>query len=299
MKTLTRSILLAAIFALASQSYAKPSATLPVGSHYPIGAEGIKGADLPPPGFYLRDYNYFYYADKVDGLPMDMNVLVYCQAPKLVWMTPWSFCGVNYGMDMIIPFVYKDVNAPFGDGSQFNLGDIYFSPLVLSKHFKQFDVAGAYGIYAPSGNFDNSTPLKSLTSPGNGYWSHMFTLGAVWYPDEKKAWAVSLLNRYEINTEQDQTHITPGNMLSMEWAVSKTVAQGVDVGLAGSYQQEVTKDSGAGAATALSHEVGVGPEVSVLWEKIGLFSSLRYLYEVDAKDRPQGHIIELTLTKRF
>jgi len=37
----------------------------------------------------------------------------------------------------------------------------------------------------------------------------------------------------------------------------------------------------------------------VMWEKIGLISSLRYLYEADVKDRPQGHIIELTLTKRF
>ena len=295
MKTLTRLILSATLFAQAAQLHAQ----LPIGSHYPIGAEGIKGSDLPPPGFYVRDYNYIYVADKVDGAPVKIDVLAYCQAPKLVWMTPWSFLGVNYGMDMIIPFVYKDVSAPFGNGYQFNLGDIYASPLVLSKHFKQFDVAAAYGIYAPSGNFDASTTLHYLTSPGNGYWSHMFTLGAVWYPDAKKTWAVSLLNRYEINTEQDQTHITPGNMLSMEGAISKTVAEGVDIGVVGCYQQEITQDSGTGAATALSHEVGVGPEVSVMWEKIGLISSLRYLYEADVKDRAQGNIIELTLTKRF
>ena len=274
-------------------------AGLPVGSHYPIGAEGIKGADLPPTGFYVRDYNYFYVADKVDGLPVNMDIFAYVQAPKLVWMTPWSFLGVNYGMDMIIPFVYKDVSAPFGNGYQFNLGDIYFSPLVLAKHFKQFDVAGAYGIYAPSGNFDASTALNYLTSPGGGYWSHMFTLGAVWYPDEKKTWAVSLLNRYEINTEQDQTHVTPGNMLSMEWGISKSVVKGVDVGLVGYYQQETTEDSGPHAATALSHVVGIGPEVSVMWEKIGLISTLRYEYEVDAKDRVQGQTVVLTLTKRF
>jgi hypothetical protein len=107
------------------------------------------------------------------------------------------------------------------------------------------------------------------------------------------------LNRYEISTEQDQTHLTPGNMLSMEWGIGKSVAQGVDVGLVGYWQQQITQDSGTGAATAFSHVVGVGPEISVMWEKIGLISTLRYLYEVDSKDRPQGHTVTLTLTKRF
>jgi hypothetical protein len=71
------------------------------------------------------------------------------------------------------------------------------------------------------------------------------------------------------------------------------------VGLAGYWQQETTEDSGKGAATALSHTVALGPEVSVLWEKIGLISSLRYEYEVDVKDRPDGQAVVLTLTKRF
>ena len=35
-----------------------------VGGHYPAGAEGIKGASLPPPGVYFRDYNIGYFALK-------------------------------------------------------------------------------------------------------------------------------------------------------------------------------------------------------------------------------------------
>jgi len=293
--TKTSFVLAAGIFSLAVNLHAE----LPVGSHYPIGAEGIKGAELPPPGFYVRDYNYFYTANKVDGMANGPDIFVYCQAPKLVWMTPWSFLGVNYGMDMIIPFIYKNISAPFGDGHQFNLGDIYYSPLVLSKHFQQFDVAGAYGVYVPSGKFNADTPVHYLTSPGNGYWTHMLTLGSVWYPDEKKTWAVSLLNRYEINTEQNHTDITPGNMLSMDWGLSKTIAQGVDVGFIGYYQQLVTKDSGPNASHDYSNVIGLGPEVSAFWPKIGTFTSLRYAYEVTAHDRPQGQTVVLTITKRF
>lgn len=273
--------------------------SLPIGSHYPIGAEGLKGASLPPPGFYVRDYNYFYYADKVDGLPADVNLFAYCQAVKMVWLSDWKILGANWGMDTIVPFGYKNITGDLGTAGQFNLGDVYFSPLLFSWHLDHFDFSAAYGIWAPSGNFDASTPLRMLDSPGDGYWSHMITLGGVWYPDAKKLWALSLLNRYEISTEQDQTDITPGNMYSLEWGLSRTVMQGVDVGLVGYYQQETTEDSGPHAATVLSHVVAVGPEVSVLWEKIGLITSLRYEYEVNAEDRPQGHTVVLTLTKRF
>jgi hypothetical protein len=294
--TKTTFVLAAGLFSLATQLQAQ---TLPVGSHYPIGSEGLKAADLPPPGFYLRDYNYFYYADTVDGLPADLNIFAYCQGVKTVWISDWKILGANYGADLLVPFVYKNIAGQLGTAGQFNLGDVYASPLILSWHIQHFDFAASYGIWAPSGNFDASTPLGRLTSSGNGYWSHMFTLGGVWYADEKKTWALSLLNRYEISTEQDQTQITPGNMYSLEWGLSKTVAQNIDLGLVGYYQQQTTQDSGTGAAGEFSHVVGIGPEVSVFWEKIGLISSLRYEYEVSAKDRPQGQTIVLTLTKRL
>jgi hypothetical protein len=294
--TKTSFVLAAGIVALAVQLQAQ---SLPVGSHYPIGAEGLKGADLPPPGFYVRDYNYFYYADSVDGLTPKVDLFAYCQAVKLVYLTNYKILGANWGVDMIVPFMYKNLTGQLGTAGQFSLGDIYACPLLLSWHLDQFDFSAAYGVWAPSGNFETTTPANYLTCPGDGYWSHMFTLGGVWYPDTKKTWALSLLSRYEISTEQDNTQITPGNMYSLEWGLSKTVAQGVDLGLVGYYQQETTEDSGKGAATALSNVVGVGPEVSVLWEKIGLISSLRYVYEVSAKDRPQGQTVVLTLTKRF
>ena len=297
MKTLTKTSLVAAttLCAFATQLQAQ----LPVGSHYPVGAEGINGASLPPPGVYLRDYNFFYTASKVDGLPVKANLFAYVQAPRLIWMTKQEIFGANYGMDIIVPFADKDVNAAFGHDHQFNLADIQLEPLLLSWHLKQFDIAAGYAVWAPSGNFDTSTPSKYLSSPGSGFWSHMLTLGTVWHPDEQKTWSLSLLGRYEICQEQQDTHITPGNMGTLEWGISKSVAPGVDVGLVGYYQQQITKDSGTGASTELSHVVGVGPEISVFWQKPALFTSLRYVYEADAKDRPQGHTITLTLTKPF
>jgi hypothetical protein len=298
---MTKSIIAAALglATLTTQLYAQ----LPIGSHYPIGAEGIKCAGLPPPGFYVRDYNYFYYADKVDGLGMPMDLGVYVNAVKLVYLTDHKLLGADWGVDTIVPFLYKNITSKqLGTAGQFNLGDIYFCPMLLSWHVQQFDFSAALGTWAPSGNFSAGTPahpLSGLASPGSGFWTPMLTAGVVWYPDQAKTWALSLLNRYEVSSEQDTTDITPGNMYSLEWGLSKTVTKGVDVGVAGYWQQQITADDGKGAATTFSHVVGIGPEVSVFWEKIGMISSLRYEYEVDSKDRPQGQAVVLTLTKRF
>lgn len=298
-KTWISQLLLAAsvVGALVTQAQAQ----LPVGSHYQPGAEGIKGASLPPPGVYLRDYNFFYTADKVDGLPVNANIFVYVQAPRLIWMTDWEIFGANYGMDVIVPFAYKDISlgSPFGDDHQFGLADIQVEPVLLSWHLKQFDLAAGYALWIPTGEFSARSPQKQIASPGLGFWTHMLTLGAVWYPDEEKTWSLSLLNRYEINTEQDDTDVTPGNMFTAEWGLSKTIGKGVDVGMIGYYQQLVTKDDGHGASNEKSHVVGLGPEVVGMIPKVNVIASLRYAYEVEVKDRPEGQLVTLTLTKRF
>jgi hypothetical protein len=283
------------LFALAAQVQGQ----LPVGSHYPAGAEGIKGASLPPPGVYLRDYNFFYSACSVDGLPVDADIFAYVQAPRLIWMTDWKILGATYGMDVIVPFAYKNVSATFGDGDKFGLADFQIEPVLLSCHLQRFDFSGGYALWVPSGEFSTSSPVKQLTSPGSGFWTHMFTLGGVWYPDSEKTWALSLLNRYEINTEQDDTDITPGNMYTLEWGLSKTVYKGVDVGFIGYYQQLVTEDSGPGSSSDKSHVVGIGPEIVGMIPKVNVTASLRYAYEVAVKDRPEGQLFTLTLTKRF
>ena len=144
-------------------------------------------------------------------------------------------------------------------------------PLVLSWHFKQFDFCRRLRHLGALGRI--STPVRRCDradSPGNGYWSHMFTLGGVWYPDEKKTWAVSLLNRYEINTEQDQTrhharqHALDGMGLEQNrrarawtWVWSAIIS---------------SKSPRTAARTRprrYSDVVGIGPEVSVFWAKIG------------------------------
>jgi hypothetical protein len=281
---------------LALPSLTQAQAPPIVAAHYPAGAEGIKGGSLPPPGLYFRDYNFFYTADTFQDLGAPFEIFGYINAPRLIWMTDLKIFGADYGMDVIVPFGYMNWKLAGQRDTYFGLGDVQVEPLLLSWHFKKFDVAGGYAFWAPTGDYSPARPDLFI----QGFWSHMLTLGGVWYPDEAKTWALSLLNRYEFCHEQQDTDVDPGQVLTMEWGISKNLRKTIDVGVIGYYQQQTTEDRGASRfSDRLDRKVGVGPEISAFCSKLGVNTSLRYAYEFGAKERPEGHLVTLTLTKRF
>jgi len=303
---------------------ANVQAQLPIdGVHYPAGLEGIKGGSLPGPGIYFRDDNLFYTGTS-DLLP-DFNAFVYLQAPQLTWMTDWKILGANYGMDVMVPFAYKEasykasVSSPGGgysstwseNDSSFGLGDIKIEPLLLSWHLKQFDFRAGYALWVPTGSYDNTSMVKA--NLGDGCWSHMMTLGGVWYPDHDKTWAVSLLNHYEFNCQipgiypaspPGGGYSTPDQNIScstytLEWGISKAIIEGTDIGVAGYYQQQFTDDTAATALFSDTSVAGVGPEIRTFIPSWGLSCSLRCVIEFTADNRPKGNTINLMLMKKF
>jgi hypothetical protein len=288
-----RFVLAVGLAALPGLLQAQPSA------QYVPGSEGIKGASLPPPGVYARDYNYFYWADQVNNSsghsagPPNFDAFTYANIPRVIWITDTKFLGGFVGVDALLPLVDQHVKAGAFDSTTFGIDD-FFGEGTLSWHLKQFDFAVGSGVWAPTGD---SAP-QPTTRIGAGYWTFMQTAGATWYIDEEKTWAVSALNRYEFNTEQRDTHVTPGEAYTLEWGVSKTLAKVVDLGAVGYYQQQVTANSGA-PASSRNRVAAVGPEVNVAFPKQMFFVSLRYNYEFMAENRAQGNAITLTLTKRF
>ncbi|MGH7993855.1 MAG: SphA family protein [Limisphaerales bacterium] len=296
MKT-TRIISMAgAMMALAASLPAQPTA------HYVPGSEGIKGASLPPPGFYVRDYNVAYYSTRAnDASGNNANVpnfeaFTYANVPRVIWISDTQILGGYVGVDALLPLVYQHLKAGGYDDGTFGVGD-FFAESTLSWHPKQFDLAAGLGVWAPTG--DSPTQPGPSTRAGLGYWTPMLTAGATWYIDEEKTWAVSALNRYEFNTEQRDTHITPGQAYTLEWGASKTVARVVDLGVVGYFQQQVTTDRGTGASPNRDRVVAIGPEINLAFPKPMLFASFRYNYELMAQSRAQGHTFTLTLTKRF
>jgi len=267
-------------------------------AHYVPGAEGLKGASLPPPGWYVRDYNIGYYSTRLNDPagnrtgPPNFAAFTYANVPRAIWITDTKFLGGYLGVDALLPLVYQDVRAGDRD-SNFGIGDV-FAEGTLSWHIQHFDFSFGAGFWAPTG--DSVAPPSPPI--GNGYWTPMLTAGVTWYIDHDKTWSVSALNRYEFNTEQRDTDITPGQAYTLEWGIGKTLAKVYDIGVVGYYQQQTTAGNVNGSS-GYDRVASVGPEIGVAFPKPMLSVSFRYLYEFMAKDRAQGQTFSLTLTKRF
>jgi hypothetical protein len=270
-------------------------------NHYPAGVEGIKGASLPPPGFYFRDYNYIYFSDymKGQGAPPKFDIFANVQAPRLVWITNAKVLGGYYGMDVLVPLVYQDLDMTGYRGNDFSLGDIFVEPITLSWHLAdRFDLSFGYGMWLPTGY---NSPSYAV-SPGKGFTTYMLTGGMTLYPDSEKAWSLSALSRYEISTKQDQTAITPGHYLTIEYGLARSIKKGFEAGLVGYVQaQTTTKSFPTSTSTANNKDsvVAFGPEVTYTLPKLGLNTSFRYLHETGAKNRTEGTAFNITITKNL
>jgi hypothetical protein len=273
--------------------------------HYVNGVEGIKAATLPPPGFYYRLYNVFYNADELkdpdgDELDVGFDVSVYAMVNRFIWITNKKILGADFGADIIIPLVYTDIEIKaWGvEDNEFGLGDIFIEPFVLSWHGPRYDASFGLGAYVPTGEYDKDEPA----SPGRDMWTGMITLGGTYYFDAQKTWSASILSRYEIHSEKDETDVTLGDDFHFEWGIGKTLAKIWDVGLTGYCHWQVTDDSGSDVSWDKSdHDkvYAIGPEVSVIIPPAKLFVSLRSQWEFDAEDRSEGNVTTLTLTKVF
>jgi hypothetical protein len=273
-------------------------------AHYVPGVEGVLAPSLPPPGLYFRDYNQFYTSDRLNDSKgdeihgADFNSTVYAQVPRLIWIAPTPVLGGNLGIDGLVPLVYEHVkvDTPVGllNDQSYSMGDPFVGTS-LSWHLPQFDFVVGAGEWLPMGNYSTTDPSQA----GLGYWTTMLTAGATWFIDTDKTWAVSALNRYEINGEQRDTDITHGQAYTLEWAVSKSVIKTLDLGITGYYQRQMTEDSGKGSSGQLDGAAAVGPEVVVQFPDQHLFLSLRYEYEFWAVNRAQGQNVLLTATYRF
>ena len=292
MRLIRLAALVAAALPLVLQ--AQPSA------HYVPGAEGIKGASLPPPGLYLRDYTIAYTADRLnDAAGHEINgigadAFIFANVPRLLWITDTKVLEGNLGFDALLPVKNTDlrVKAAGFDHSTLGIGDL-FTEATLSWHIPQCDTAIGYGLWIPTGTSAGGLNTKA----GSGFWTHMFTAGVTWYFDSDKAWAISLLNRYEISSKQRHVDFTPGDTDTLEWGLSYAATKTLDVGLAGYFQRQVGRASGTAASPGRSRVSGVGPEVSGFIPGATLGWSLRWVHEFNAKNRFQGDTIALTLTK--
>lgn len=336
-----KSIFPALLLVLSSAAHA-PAAEI---GHYVGGLVNIRDYQLPAaPGVYGALYNYYYQTGRVNdangnekdsvtiqpgpgpGLTLDIDpdVDVYALVPALIWVSDWKLLGATYGALLLPTFSNASVGASLsiqsGQGidsetSQFGIGDWYFQPIWLGWHLEHFDFSLAYGFYAPTGKYDTeprtfpvlgTVRVESADNIGLGFWTNQFQGAASWYPWANKATALAIALTYEINSEKEDFHVTPGQVLSLNWGLSQYLPLNsdqtwlVEIGPAGYDQWQVTSDDGQNASNGILDQThAAGGQVGITSVKHELAINFHYFREFETQDRFEGHVFGLSGAYHF
>lgn len=277
------------------------------GSHYPTGFEGVTGPSVPPPGFHFRSYNLLYHPTTVtnddgDKLPIGFDLSVFAAAERFIHVTNHKILEADFFYNVIVPIVYQDLDiaaAGLSDTQGLGLGDLLFEA-GLSWHLPRFDFVSALAVIAPTGEFDDDKPA----SLGLGYWSGMLTLGATAHLDAEKTWSLSALTRTLVNSEQEDTDITPGSEFVVEWGVGKQVPLTKNLlvrpGITGFDYWQFSDDSGGNSNDDRKQAHAIGGEINFFWLPPTLFQvNFRFLQEYQVDNGPKGSRVVITLTQSW
>lgn len=286
------------------------------GGAYVPALINIRDQATPPPGLFFVWYNWFGGSDTfVDrnqdavrrlnlstinpALPdvdVDIDVSVYAAVPALFFSSPFTLLGgARYLATVSTSWVDSDVTLTLGvDGSPAGgvsqsagvsgWGDLFVAPIGLSWQKPSFDVTTTYGFYAPTGRYETGGD----DNIGLGHWTHQFQGFGYYYPVESRATAMMFSLTWELPGQIEESEVTPGNRLSVEWGLSQYLATWFELGVQGGHNWQVTDDSGAGVLwdpsvhdkkSTLMFSAGFWP-----WES-RLYVAARYGFDFGARQR--------------
>ncbi|HEX5310279.1 SphA family protein [Aquabacterium sp.] len=285
---------------------------------------GVGGSDMTSPvvpGWYWQTAMVSYKADdKPDSAGRSVNeqfngAVTFNAATtaflnRLTFVSTERVLGGNLGFTAMLPIGQRKADVKFNgtklasrSGQFTGIGDLEFGPLV---HWEIGDHQAANFVptlILPTGEYDASR----VTNLGYG---NFFTFRPSFqYAFIGDGWDVGGRAVLSFNTRNKATGYYSGNMFNVDWQAMKFVTEDVRVGLQGYFVRQINKDTckaadaqdvSCGAALTVSNKTSVnavGPAVA--WLKNGgeFLLEGKFLKEFDAKNRTEGKVFWLTLSK--
>jgi hypothetical protein len=152
-------------------------------------------------------------------------------------------------------------------------------------HTMLYTMAGA-----PIGTYD----VDRLASMGANHWSLDGGGGYTWLDADKRLEA-SAVAGITYNWENPATDYKSGVSLHLDWAATRLFSEKFNAGVVGYVYEQITGDSGAGAALGeyQSQVSGIGPQAN--WSVDPWYVGLKAYWEFAAQNRPEGWNLWLTL----
>ena len=265
--------------------------------HYAPGWNGgLRAGTMPSePGWYVLNTTMFFNASSFKGA--DGNTVSDAETDYLLtafaisWRPDVQLFGGDYmaiatpafgnlsGRPILVNDVPQDPSA--------GLTDLYFAPIALGWHWTDLDLIGALGFFAPTGEFE----LGSAQNTGLGFWTFIPHVAATWRTDRGLFDNTPLLvmgaARYETHSNQEGRDFTPGDTVTLEWALGLELTPATELGLAGYFYRQVSDPNGADAVPVGKYSAdGIGVHVA---HNFGVLSlGLRVYRDFNVENGPEG-----------
>jgi hypothetical protein len=227
----------------------------------------------------------------------------------VLWVAPEKVVGGNVGFGVLVPIGWKKVDVNLDALATLTLPPPLDVTLTRGRHLEFDDSTLAFGDPLPTavigwhhGNWHwniqglLNVPIGewqhgSITNIGFNRWALDVTPAVTWL-DAKSGWEISSAVGFTYNWENPDTDYKTGTEFHVEAAVMQHVSKQLSIGVMGYHYQQVTGDSGAGAALGSfeGRVSGVGPDVvyTLMCDKIPVTTELKYFHEFDVENRAQG-----------
>ncbi len=153
------------------------------------GDGGLKSGSQAPPGAYIAIPLWFYTADAVKGREgnellrgtLDANIF----GLILNVVTERKVIGANYGFLVALPWANNRVQGAedFDSDPGTGLTDMFIQPITLGWHRPRADITAAYGLYIPTGRYEDG----AANNTGLGMWAQEILLGTTVYLNAQRS----------------------------------------------------------------------------------------------------------------
>jgi len=263
------------------------------------GDAGLKSGSQAPPGAYVAVPLWFYTADEVKNrngetvLSGKLDAAVFGAALNVV--TPKKLFGANYGFLVALPWANNRVQGAedFDSNPGVGLTDMYVQPINLGWHTPRADVILAYGLYLPTGRYENGADNNT----GLGMWAQEFLAGTTLYLNSARSLHAATTATFNVQSKKRDSSTKVGNILNLEGgAGADFLGGGLTAGLAYYGTFKVSDDQFDSPLAQLlirgrNRVWGLGPEVTLAIaanKTVYGFVTVRYQWELAARTATQG-----------
>jgi hypothetical protein len=263
------------------------------------GDAGLKSGSQAPPGTYVAVPLYFYTADQIkdrEGNQLrtgSLDAAVFGVALNVV--TTKKIAGGTYGFLVALPWANNRVQGvnDFDSNPGAGLTDMFLQPINLGWHKPRADFIVAYGLYLPTGRYEDGADNNT----GLGMWAQEVLLGTTVFLNDTKTLHAATTATFSFQSAKEDSHTKVGNILNLEGGVGADfLGGGLTAGLAyyGTYKLSDDRFDSQAANLLIRGKNQVwalGPEVTLAIaarKKVYGFATLRYQWELAGRTTTEG-----------